>query len=114
MATPGIALDLLHAVAEHLAADGPVEIGTMFRSPGLRTRSKIFAFIGQHGRLIIKLPRARAIALVADGSAESVTMGTRTLREWVAIPSSTDSAVTLANWTALASEALQYVRQSAS
>jgi len=113
MTTPsGITLDLLHAVAERLGAHGSVEIGTMFRSPGLRTGTKILAFIGHRDRLIIKLPQARATALIAEDRAELVTMGTRTMREWVAIPAHADYDVTLANWTALAREALQYVRRS--
>jgi hypothetical protein len=112
MATPsGITLDLLHALAERLGEDGPVEIGTMFRSPGLRTGTKILAFIGHGDRLIIKLPHARANALIVGDRAEPVTMGTRTMREWVAIRADTDYDVTLANWTALAREAFHYVRQ---
>ena len=43
---PGTSLEMLHAIGGLLAAEGPVEIGTMFRSPGLRTGTKIFAFLG--------------------------------------------------------------------
>jgi hypothetical protein len=86
-------------------------MGTMFRSPGLRTGAKILAFIGHHDRLIVKLPQARADELIRENRAEPVTMGTRTMREWVAIPAEPDFEVSLANWTALASEALRYVRQ---
>lgn len=108
----GIALDLLHAVAERLAEDGPVRIGTMFRSPGLRMGTKVLAFIGHRNDLIIKVPKVRAKELISDDRAEPVTMGARTMREWVAIPPATDYDVTLDNWTALAREALQYVRHS--
>lgn len=103
-------LDLLHAVAELLAAEGPVEIGTMFRSPGLRTGTKIFAFLGHGDCLIVKLPLARAKALTSEGGAAPVTMGTRTLREWVEIPVHADYGTTLATWTAFATEALHFVR----
>jgi TfoX/Sxy family transcriptional regulator of competence genes len=112
MPTPSsLTLDLLHAIAERLSTEGPVEMGTMFRSPGLRTGTKILAFIGHDDRLIVKLPQPRAAALIADGCAEPVTMGTRTMREWVAIAVGPDCDVTLDSWTALATEALQYVRQ---
>ncbi|MCU1505108.1 MAG: hypothetical protein JWP05_77 [Microbacteriaceae bacterium] len=105
------ALDLLHHIAMALENDGPIEIGTMFRSPGLRTRKTIVAFLGHDDRLIIKLPRARAVALVGDGVAEPVTMGTRTMREWIAIPADTDPEATQATWTKLAREAFSFVRQ---
>ena len=106
------AMDLLHDVAAALKNDGPSEIGTMFRSPGLRTGNKIVAFLGHGGRLIVKLPRPRAAALFDDGTAEPVTMGTRTMREWVAIPAGPDTETTRDTWTVLAREALRYVRQS--
>lgn len=106
----GTSLELLHAVAERLAAEGPVEIGTMFRSPGLRTGTKIFAFLGAGDYLIVKLPRNRANALIAEDRAGHVTMGTRTMREWVEIPAHADRGTTLDTWTALATEALHFVR----
>ena len=104
-------MDLLLDVAATLKNDGPIETGTMFRSPGLRTGNKIVAFLGHHDRLIVKLPRPRAVALMDDGTAEPVTMGARTMREWVAIPAGPDTETTRNTWTVLAREALHYVRQ---
>ncbi len=103
---------LLHEIAERLGAGGQIEIGTMFRSPGLRTGTKIFAFLGRADRLIVKLPRERVIALVEGGGAEPVTMGSRTMREWVAIDPDADPQSTLETWTAMAREALLFVRES--
>lgn len=102
-------VDILHAVAEQLGTNDGVEIGTMFRSPGLRTGTKISAFLGASDHLIVKLPRERVIGLVEDEQAEPVTMGTRTMREWVAIHPGADHESTLATWTALAREALHFV-----
>ena len=107
-----IAMDLLLGIKTALEDDGPVEIGTMFRNPGLRTGNKLIAFLGHEDRLIVKLPRPRAIALIDDGSAEPVTMGTRTIREWVSIRISPDLASTRDVWIALAREALHYVQYS--
>ena len=104
-------MDLLLEIVAALENDGPVEIGTMFRSPGLRTGNKIVAFLGHGDRLIVKLPRPRAAALVDDGTAEPVTMGSRTMREWVAIPADPAAEATQATWTTLAREALHYVQQ---
>ncbi|NUR86272.1 MAG: MmcQ/YjbR family DNA-binding protein [Nonomuraea sp.] len=94
-----------------LAADFGEEVvfGTMFRSPGLRVGGKIFAFLGSGGVLIVKLPRERALALVSSGGAAMVTMGKRTMREWVSVPAGEDEEETLAAWRGLVHEAHDYV-----
>ncbi|MCP2032251.1 hypothetical protein L1277_002350 [Okibacterium sp. HSC-33S16] len=106
------ALSMLHQIAAELEQDGPVEVGTMFRSPGIRTGTRIIAFLGADGRLIAKLPRERAVKIVDAGQADFVTMGGRTMREWIDIPSAADPGSTLAVWLPLAREALAYARQS--
>lgn len=102
---------LLADIAIALAEEGPIETGTMFHHPGLRTGNKIVAFIGRDDRLIVKLPRPRAVALIDDGAAAPVTLGTRTMREWVSIPTNEDLDTTREAWTELTREALRYVRQ---
>jgi len=103
-------IDLLDAIAAELAPEAELDIATMFGSPGLRWRSKIVAFLGRPERLIVKVPRARAEALVAEGSADPVTMGTRTMREWVSIAPAATAEATLETWIPLVREALAYVR----
>ena len=110
-ATPG--LTLLDELASALEHDAPVTVGTMFRSPGIRFGDKIVVFLGHDDRLIMKLPRVRALALLEAGTAQPVTMGRRTMREWVAVPANDDREATLATWLPLAREALEYVRQIA-
>lgn len=51
----------------------------------------------------------RATGLVATGTAAPVTMGKRTMREWVGIPAETSLEATRASWTGLAREALVHV-----
>jgi hypothetical protein len=104
--------DLLQEIALALQDDGPVSVGTMFRSPALRTGKKVVAFLGSGpgDTLILKLPRARAAALMEEGSAEPVTIGKRTMREWIEVPARSDSAATRTAWTGFAREALLYVR----
>ena len=63
-----------------------VTMGRMFASEGLAVRGKIFAFVGRDGRLILKLPRARAEELNDAGATEPVVLGGRTMREWVGVP----------------------------
>ncbi|WAP51704.1 hypothetical protein OL239_18500 [Arthrobacter sp. ATA002] len=109
MAPSDTALALLHDVAAALQPDGPVTVGTMFRSPGLRTGGEIVAFLGSDDTFIVKLPRDRAAGLVRAGTAEPVTMGKRTMREWIVIPAAGSPAATRVVWTGFAREALLYV-----
>ncbi|TMR91050.1 TfoX/Sxy family protein [Nonomuraea basaltis] len=101
--------DLLDQVAESFTGERDVAVGTMFRSPGLRVGGKIFAFLGHHGQLIVKLPSDRADEFVEAGTAEKVVMGKRTMREWIAFPAREDRAATLTLWRNVAQEAHQYV-----
>ncbi|MFI6510326.1 hypothetical protein ACIBCT_22205 [Streptosporangium sp. NPDC050855] len=100
---------LLEEIAADFGDEPDVVLGTMFRSPGLRTGDKIFAFLGHGGELIVKLPRDRARGYVDAGSAEPVTMGKRTMREWVAFPAQESDAATLALWRDVARDARRYV-----
>ncbi|MCA2187199.1 hypothetical protein [Nonomuraea cavernae] len=101
--------DLLEEIAEDFSDQPDVTMGTMFRSPGLRAGGKIFAFLGHDGELIVKLPHQRACQLVDAGAAEHVTMGTRTMREWVAFPAQGSGTATLILWRSAAHAAHQYV-----
>lgn len=102
----------LHQLAEHFTDDPRVQLGSMFRSPGLRVDAKIFAFLGHENRLIVKVPRDRALELLATGSVTTVTMGERTMREWVAVPLGADAAAAADLWYRLAREAYEYVSEA--
>lgn len=101
---------MLDRIVQDFASDSEVEHGTMFRSPGLRVGGKIFAFLGHDDRLIVKLPRPRALELIATGVAHEVTMGTRTMREWVSIPPHDGRDDEIEPWSGYAREAHDYVR----
>jgi TfoX/Sxy family transcriptional regulator of competence genes len=101
---------LLDAIATEYLGDPGVEFGTMFASPGLRIDGKIFAFLGRDHRLIVKVPRSRAQESLDTGAAQAVTMGKRTMKEWIAFPFNEDDADgTLATWSLAAREARDYV-----
>jgi len=102
-------LDLLERISADFKDEPGVVMGTMFRSPGLRVGDKIFAFLGFEGRLIVKLPRDRAVELVDAGTAEEVVMGKRRMREWIAFPPQEDRTATLSLWRDMAQEAHKYV-----
>ena len=106
-------LELLHEIAATLAARGPIEHSTMFGRPGLRTGKKIVMFLGADDRLMLKLPLARVNALVEEGVVERVTIGTRTMREWIEIPSQADADETFESWMAFAAESFDYVHMLA-
>lgn len=80
------AQQLFNSLAQDLLELPDVEYARMFASEGLKVNGKFFAFPGAEGRLILKLPQARATALVADGLAEPVQLGKRVMREWVGAP----------------------------
>jgi hypothetical protein len=48
--------------------------------------NKIFAFTRKDESAALKLPEARIAELIADGEIRHLTMGERTMREWVVIP----------------------------
>ncbi|MBN6054144.1 hypothetical protein JYK22_19540, partial [Nonomuraea sp. RK-328] len=103
------ALGLLGEIAADFSDEPDVALGTMFRNPGLRVGDKIFAFLGHGGELIVKLPKDRAQQHIGAGTAEQVTMGKRTMREWVAFPAQESDAATLALWRDVAHDAHRYV-----
>jgi len=52
----------------------------------LMVNNRIFAFTRPDESGALKLPEARITELVADGEIRHLTMGKRTMREWVVIP----------------------------
>lgn len=102
--------DLLQEIAGRLSALGPVEHSTMFNRPGLRTGTKVVLFLGADDRVMLKLPLARVNELVERGAVERVTIGTRTMREWVEVPAVEGDDAAHELCLELASEAFGYVR----
>jgi hypothetical protein len=90
--------------AEYLRRPG-VDFGPMFGSQGLRVRGKVFAFVGHLGGLVVKVPEARATALVEDGTAERMAIRERTMREWLMVGIETGGR----RWEDLIGEAFAYV-----
>lgn len=103
------AADAARARLERLAAPlltrPGVTWGRMFSTDGLGIRGKIFAVVPHTGGLMVKVPEARADALVADGAVDRVVMRGRELREWVVMP----DAASDADWRALLEEARAYL-----
>lgn len=80
----------------------------MFGHDGLTVNGKFFAFLDRD-RLLLKLPRAKMGALLADGHATSAVSVSPTMTNWVAVPYGSRAA----DWEALMDEAREFVGQSA-
>jgi hypothetical protein len=89
-------------VAEHLTRPG-VSLGRALQNDVLKVNDKIFAFL-KDGRLVVKLPAARASAMVASGEATVFHSGGRPMREWVSVPLAPAGV-----WRELMAEASGYV-----
>lgn len=74
---------LLDEIAGDFLGMPGVQLGRMFNGRGLSVDGSIFVFVNRHGRLVAKLPEAETRALIGTGLADVVTMGARTMREWV-------------------------------
>ena len=61
-------------------------VGVDFGHGCLMIDNKIFAFTRKDESAAIKLPEDRIAELIADGEIRHLTMGERTMREWVVIP----------------------------
>lgn len=94
-------------VDEFLAYDGvtPPSPGRGFGSSALRYHGKIFA-MHVRGELVVKLPRARVDALIADGAGVRFDANKGTpMKEWFRL-----AAASPLDWSALAREALDFAR----
>jgi hypothetical protein len=103
---------LLEDLIEASGIDG-VDIATMFGAPAIRFRGVIVCFLGGDEHLVVKLTRDETLELVADGAAEPVVMGRRTLREWVSVPRLGDERASLERWSPHVVRALALARERA-
>lgn len=77
----------------------------MFGSTGLAVRGKIFGVATHDGRLMVKIPEARAEQRIADGECEAMVMRGRPMREWVVAPLDAPDTV----WVSLLDESYAYL-----
>lgn len=93
-------------VAKHFAGMQGVETGRMFGAVGLKVAGKVFA-MEVKGCLVVKLPAARAVALIAEKQAVAFDPGHgRLMKEWVAIAPSSKR-----DWLDLAKESYAYIKR---
>jgi TfoX/Sxy family transcriptional regulator of competence genes len=93
----------LRAVAETFDANNTPSRPWKFGSNGLKVNGKLFALFTQ-GTLVVKLPKERVAALVANGDGKPFDPGHgRLMKEWLTVVSPKVS------WSALAKEAHAFV-----
>jgi hypothetical protein len=92
-------------VRAFLRRPGITQQGRGFGSAALKVRGKMFATLSPAGALVVKLPRQRVAALVADGRGRPFEPGPgRVMTEWLEL-----HAASVQDWTAPAEEALAFV-----
>lgn len=99
--------NLLKEVAAALPAELGVSVGRMFNGTGLKVRGRFFAFVSNTGRLVVKLSEQDVQKLVSDDAGAFVTMGKRTMREWVSLPQPHDGD--LSQWQRMLEAARTFV-----
>ncbi len=102
--------DLMHDLLRGFGAGRPHEFGRMFNGEGVKVDGSFFAFVGR-GRLIAKLPADEVRRLIDVDGAEPVTMGKRTMREWVGLPQQDDERATRESWRAALLGAYDFVKR---
>ncbi len=95
------------AIVESLLTNPGVTYGSgetkSFGSAGLKIDNKIFAMVVR-GKLVVKLPKQRVDKLIAAGHGHSFDIGQNRIREWLAVPATSE-----ADWLMLVEEAMAYV-----
>lgn len=85
MATSDLAESTFLQVKAQFAGQSFVDVGKMLHAPCLRVNGKGFVFATREV-LVMKLPAKRIDKLELDGLGQRMTMGTRVMKEWIAIP----------------------------
>jgi hypothetical protein len=92
-------------VRAFLRRPGITQQGRGFGSAALKVHGKMFATLSPAGAFVVKLPRQRVDALVADGQGRPFEPGPgRVMTEWLELHAASDQ-----DWTSLAEEALTFV-----
>jgi TfoX/Sxy family transcriptional regulator of competence genes len=92
-------------IASHYEGKTGIETGKMFGAEGLKISGKVFA-MEVKGKLVVKLPAARANECVDTGQARLFDPGHgRLMKEWLEV-----DANSKLDWLALAEESFAYVK----
>jgi hypothetical protein len=87
-------MTIRQAVATRMQARLHEPANWMMGHASFEIDGKVYCFITRDGNLAMKLPESLIAPLLEDGDAKLLTMGSRTMREWLVVPES-GSAATL-------------------
>jgi len=93
-------------VAEPFLGSGRLVEGTMMGHQCLRSATGGFIATVEHetGALVVKLPKARVLELLASGDGSPFAPAGKVFSEWVAVPSFDET-----QWAALILESMEFV-----
>jgi hypothetical protein len=97
-------MTMRQAVAARMQARLREPANWMMGHASFEVDGKVYCFVTRDGSLAMKLPEIHIAPLLEEGDAKLLSMGSRTMREWLVVPES-GSAATLK----LLSEAKGYV-----
>jgi hypothetical protein len=97
-------MTMRQAVAARMQAKLHEPANWMMGHASFEIDGKVYCFVTRDGSLAMKLPETRIAPMLEDGDAKLLSMGSRTMREWLVVPES-GSAATLK----LLSDAKAYV-----
>lgn len=111
----------LQTLAREFPAGFRVADGRMFKGYGLKVNDTYFAFISRSGHLVVMLAAEDVLRMIDDAEAAPVTMGKRTMRQWVrstwpkgpSWPSSSEKTIAKTNsWSPLVTSRCRTTRYS--
>lgn len=102
------ATEIFALIAKELTQRPGITLGSGnkgFGASALQVHGKIFAFVSNKGRFVVKLPKHRVASLVTSGEGILFDAGNgRLMKEWLALEESSSK-----NWLPLTKEGLEYV-----
>jgi len=78
-------IERLRALVAAFPSTRSVTWGRMFNGDGIKLDDAFIAFVGRKGDLVVKVDAAQVTDMIASDRGAPVTMGTRTMREWVRV-----------------------------
>jgi len=78
-------IERLRALVADFPSGRRVTWARMFNGDGIKLDDAFIAFIGSKGDLVAKVDAAQVEQMIASGNGAPVTMGKRTMREWVRV-----------------------------
>jgi len=97
-------IERLRALVADFPSGRRVTWARMFNGDGIKLDDAFIAFIGSKGDLVAKVDAAQVEQMIASGNGAPVTMGKRTMREWVRVGYTLEDEL----WSSTLSDAYEF------